>query len=124
MDEQSPSIKVTIRGQEIARTIVDNGSGVNVINNTTSDKLGITKSDACPFWLRMANTSTITPLGLIRQLDVILGGHTFQIFAMVLHMEVVGAYPLLLGRPWLKKANIKQNWNRNVLTIRKGKTKI
>ena len=124
MDEQSPSIKVTIRGQEIARTIVDNGSGVNVINKTTCDKLRITKWDACPFWLRMNDTSRIRPLGLIRQLDVILGGHTFQISAVVLHMEASATYPLLLGRPWLKIANNKQNWNKNVLTFKKGKTKI
>ena len=43
---------------------------------------------------------------------------------MVLHLDAPGAYPLLLGRPWLKTANIKQNWNKNVLTFRKGKTEI
>ena len=31
---------------------------------------------------------------------------------------------MLLGRPWLKTTNIKQNWNKNVLTFRKGKSKI
>ena len=77
MDEQSPSIKLIIWGHEVARTIVDGGSGVNVINKTTCDKLGITKWDACPFQLRMADTSTIRPLGFIRQLDVILRGHFF-----------------------------------------------
>ena len=30
----------------------------------------------------------------------------------------------MLGQPWLKTANIKQNWNKNVLTFRKGKSKI
>ena len=43
MDEQNPSIKVIINGQEIEGAIVDGGSGVNVINKTTCDKLGITK---------------------------------------------------------------------------------
>ena len=109
MDEQSPSIKVIIRGHEVARTIVDGGSGANVINKTTCDKLGITKWDAYPFWLRMADTSTVMLLGLIRQLDVIIGGHTFQISAVVLKLEAQGAYPLLLGRPWLRTTNIKQN---------------
>ena len=118
MDEQSPSIKVTIRGEEIARTIVHGGLGVNVIDKTTCDKLGITKWDACPFSFRMADTSTVRPLGLIRQLDVILGGHTFQIYVVVLHMEAPRAYPLLHGRPSLKIQN------RIVLTFRKGKTKI
>ena len=77
MDEQSPSIKVIIRGQEVTDTIGDNGSGVNVINKITCDRLGITKWDACPFRLRMADTSIVRPLGLIHQLEVIIGGHTF-----------------------------------------------
>ena len=50
MDEQSPSMKVTIRGQAIARTIVDGGSGVNLINKNTCDKLGIIKWDARPLF--------------------------------------------------------------------------
>ena len=32
MDEQSPLINVIIRGQEVAETIVDCGSGVTIIN--------------------------------------------------------------------------------------------
>ena len=57
-------------------------------------------------------------------MDVIIGGYTFEISAVVLQLDSVGAYPLLLDRPWLKTANIKQNWNKNVLTFRKGKSKI
>ena len=72
----------------------------------------------------MADTSTVRPLGLIRQLDIIIGRYNFQISAMVLQLDSVGAYPLFLGRPWVKTANIKQNWNKNVLTFRKGKSKI
>ena len=124
MDEQNPSIKVILYGQEIGNVIIDGGSGVNVINKTTCEKLGITEWEACPFWLRMADTSTVRPIGLLRQLDVIIGGHSFQISAVILQLETQGAYPLLLGRPWLKTANIKQNWKQNVLTFRKGKTKV
>ena len=103
---------------------MDGDSGIKVINKITCDRLGITKWEACPIWLRMANTSTVRSLGLIRQLDVILGCHTFQISVVVIHLEAPRAYPLLLGRPWLKTANIKQNWNKNLLTFRKGKNKI
>ena len=87
---------------------MDGGSGVNVINKTTCDRLGITKWEACPFWLRMADTNTVRLIGLLRQLDVVLGGHNFQISAVILHLEAPGAYPLLLGHPWLKRDNIKQ----------------
>ena len=32
--------------------------------------------------------------------------------------------PLLLGRHWLKTAHIKQNWRKNIITFRRGKTKV
>ena len=72
----------------------------------------------------MAGTRTIRPLGLIQQLDVIIGGRTFQTSAVVLKLEVQGPYPLLLDQPWLHTTNIKQNWLKHTLTFRKGKTKI
>ena len=80
--------------------------------------------EACPFWLRMVDTSIVRQLVLIRQLDIVIGGHSFQISVVVLHLEASGAYMLLLGRPWLRRTNIKQNWQKNLFTFRKGKTKI
>ena len=88
-----------------------------MINKTTHARLGITKWQACPFWLRMANTCIVQPLVLIRQLDIVFGGHTFQILVVVLYLDAPGAYPLLLG-------NIKQNWQKNLITFQKGKTTI
>ena len=41
MDEHSPSIKVIIKGQEVPGSIVNGGSGVNVINKLTCDRLFI-----------------------------------------------------------------------------------
>ena len=72
----------------------------------------------------MADTSSVRPTGLIRDLDVTIGGHTFGIYAVVLQLKVQGAYPLLLGRPWLRTTHIKQNWQKNVITFRRGKTKV
>ena len=59
MDEHSPPIKVAIHGQEVTGSIVDRGSRVNVIIKLTCDQLGITKWDACPFQLRMVDTSML-----------------------------------------------------------------
>ena len=72
----------------------------------------------------MAVTSTVRPLGLIRQLDVIIGGHTFQISVVILYLDAPGAYPLILDRPKFRTANIKRNWQKNILTFWKGKTTI
>ena len=42
LDDQNPVVKLIIRGMEVPEVIIDGGSGVNVINKTTCDQLGIT----------------------------------------------------------------------------------
>ena len=37
------------------------------------------------------------------------------ISVVVLRLEAQGAYPMLLGRPWLRTTNIKQHWQRNIV---------
>ena len=124
VDTSSPTIKVIVKGKEIAGAIVDGVSGVNFISKRTCDTLGIRDFELCPFWLRMADTSSVRPTGIIRDLDVTIGGHAFRILAVVLQLNVQGAYPLLLGRPWLRTTHIKQNWQKNVITFRRGKTNV
>ena len=41
VDTSNPSIKMIVKGKEIIRTIIDGGSGVNVISKRTCDTLGI-----------------------------------------------------------------------------------
>ena len=48
----------------------------------------------------------------------------FTISAIVMRLEAQGAYPMLLGRPWLRTTNIKQHWQRNMISFRRGKTKV
>ena len=107
VDTSNPAIKVIVKGKEITGTIIDAGLGVNVISKRTCDTLGFPNSESCPFWLRMEDTRSVPPVGLIRDLDV--GGHPLRISAVVLQLNVQGAYPLLLGRPWFQTAHIKQN---------------
>ena len=124
VDTSSPAITTIIKGREVPGTIVDGGSGVNVISLRTCNTLGIQEWEPCPFWLRMADTSSVRPAGLIWDLEVTIGGHAFRISAIVLQLNTQGAYPLLLGRPWLQTAHIKQNWQKNNITFRRGKTKV
>ena len=97
IDNQNPTIKVLVHDTEIKGCGVDGMSGVNVISKATRTNLGITSWENCPFWLRMADTRYVCPLDLLRKLSVIIGGHLFQISAMVLSLQSPGAYPLLLG---------------------------
>ena len=59
-----------------------------------------------------------------RHLDFVLSGHTFTISAVVLRLDAPGTYPMLLGRPWLHMTNIKQHWQRNMISFRHEKTKV
>ena len=72
----------------------------------------------------MVDRRSFWPLGLIRRLDFILRGHTFMISVVVLLLDALRAYPMLLGRPWLRTANIKQYWQCNMTTFWRGKTKL
>ena len=124
MDTQNPTVKLLVKGHEVNAYIIDGGSGVNVISETTCHSLGITQWEPCPFWLRMADTSSVTPTELIRDLVVTIGGHAFRISAVVLQLNAQGAYLLLLGRPWLKTSHTKKNWWKNIITFRCDKAKV
>ena len=114
MDSQNPSVKIIIKGQNLHGCIIDNNSGVNVISEATCHNLGLNQWELCPFSLRMADTRSVRPIGLIRHLDFTLGGHMFTISAVVLRLATQGAYPMLLGR----------QWQRNMISFRRGKTKV
>ena len=43
VDHNNPAIKLVLQGKEVARCIIDGGSGVNVISTKTCKQLGISK---------------------------------------------------------------------------------
>ena len=124
IDENNLAVAVIIKGKDVPNTIIHGGSGVNVINRRTCDELGIQEWEPCPFQLQMADTSSVRHAGLIRNLEITIGSHVFRISAVVLKLSAPGAYPILLGRPWLKTALIKKNWQRNVISFCHAKTKV
>ena len=118
VDHSNPAIKVILQGQEVVGCIIDEGSGINVISARICEQLGISEWEACPFWLRMEDTCSVRPLGSIKKLGIVVGGHLFEISVVVLDLDALGTYPILLGRPWLRLANIKQSWEHNCISFR------
>ena len=41
MDSQNPSVKIIIKGRDLHGCIIDGGSGVNIIIETTCHNLGL-----------------------------------------------------------------------------------
>ena len=99
MDSQNPVVPLILRGHEVPRCIIEVGLDINVISEATCNKIGITQWELCPLWLRMADTRSVHPIGLIRNLEFSLGGHAFIVTAIILCLKAPNAYPLLLGCP-------------------------
>ena len=72
----------------------------------------------------MADTHSVNPLRLIQKLGIIVEGHRFDIFVVVLALDAQGVYPIFLGIPWLRSTNIKQNWQHNYISLRRGRSKV
>jgi hypothetical protein len=124
MDCECPSMEAIVGGQKIAGILIDGGSGVNVISMGTCRQLGITIWEPCKFWLRMANGSLVRPIGMIPDLEMVVQGHAFTISVVIMDLPHQDAYPILLGRLWLRSARMKYDWPKNVLTFRRGGQKI
>jgi hypothetical protein len=110
MDYECPSMEAIVGGQKIAGILMDGGSGVNVISMATCRQLGITKWEPCKFWLRMANGSSVRPIGIILDLEMVVQGHMFTISVVIMDLPHQDAYPILLGRLWLRSARMKHDW--------------
>jgi hypothetical protein len=97
MDCDCPSIDAILGGQLVPKILIDGGSGVNVINLAICRQLGITTWEPCTFWLRMADGSSVRPVGMIPDLEMVAQGHVFTISVVIMDLPSKEAYPLLLG---------------------------
>jgi hypothetical protein len=86
MDCECPSIEGIVGGQRIAGILIDGGSGINMISMATGWQLGITKWEPCKFWLRMANGSSVWPIGMIPDLEMVVQGHAFTISVVIMDL--------------------------------------
>jgi hypothetical protein len=86
MDCECPSMEAIVGGQNIACILIDGGSGVNVISMATCRQLGIVKWEPCKFWLRMAYRSSVRPIGMILDLEIVVQGHTFTISVVIMEL--------------------------------------
>jgi hypothetical protein len=102
-------MEAIVGGQRIAGILIDGGSGVNVISMATCRQLAITNWEPCKFWLRMADGSSVQPIGMILDLEMVVQGHVFTISVVIIDLPHQEAYPILLGRPWLCTSRMKHD---------------
>lgn len=98
-DEKMPMIIVWTKNQRIPSVTLDGGMGVNIIMDMLIQKLGLEKKlEAMTFTIKMAYQRKVTPLGIIKNLNINIGRLTFKITMIVIKMENQdNSYSMLLG---------------------------
>ena len=109
-------VKMGILGMVLTDTIVDGGSGVNVLPEDTWKKLGQPTLWPPTFQLLMAEQHGIKPLGVLMAQPVTIGTQPFLLDFVIIPLKRRG-YDAILGRGWLVQEKVKHDWKRNTLSM-------
>ena len=95
-----PVVDAWIHGRKVEKEYMDGGAQVCVITKDTMHQLGLDITGKSMFSVRMANSTRVKCLGVIHELEMNVLG---QKAIMDIHVMParLGAYPIILGRPWL-----------------------
>ena len=90
------------------QAIIDSGAAISMIAHQTVKELDLKIEQASTSLIVTATSTSVCPLGIIKDLPVEIEGVTIPIT-----VEVVPAtsYSLLLGNDWSKKVGANYNWN-------------
>jgi Retrotransposon gag protein/Zinc knuckle len=121
-DWGAPEIDAEIDGCMVPGIPVDGGSGVNVIMEQTAVDLGFTTFESTPKILRMANQEEVVPIGKLSQVLTRMGDLEYNLNYVVIRLPIPSTFQVLLGRPWLYKAGVLEDWKRKEFRI--GSVKI
>jgi hypothetical protein len=104
--ECDPIIEVQCNGSVLHGVLVDGGAGVNVMTIPAMRYLGLKIDKPASVTLKMANKRVVRPEGVISNVVItIMKVSTIVDFHVVLEED--GAYPMILGRPWLTKSHAR-----------------
>ena len=124
LDPGTPMVDVTIRGILIPKAQVDGGSSVNLMTKETMELLGLTGLMPTKILLKMADQHSVRPLGILKNIVTKVGEHIHSVHYVVFHIpNALSSYAILLGRPWLFDAKVRDDWGKRTLTIGHGKNK-
>ena len=88
------------------------------------ERLGVKLNAHSDFRLRLANHAKVKGRGICTEVPVSAFGIVCNINCHIMSAGL-GAYPLILGRPWLRQVGAIQNWKRGTITVhtKKGKAR-
>ena len=124
-DVRIPELAIRYHGTCIDKVLLDGGAGVNIITQSACERYGLKDWEPAPFLVRMADQRRVQPVGLLKGIVIDVARLTFAVSLVVLNIaDAAKDYNIILGRPWLRQAKIKHNWDSNQLTMWKGRRKV
>ena len=113
-------VNVWHKQNNLGEGYVDGGAQICVITQTCVERMGLKVSGVSGFRIRMANHQKVKCLGVVKDLEV----EAYHIKTMVdFHVMPagLGAYRIILGRPWLRAVRAVQDWRSGTISLY-GKT--
>jgi hypothetical protein len=90
------------------------------MNMDTMQSLHLSGLEQTKLMLQMADQSRVKPMGILPQVKTSISGIVYFIDYIVFQPSIPNtSYPILLGRPWLYQAKVKDDWGKGILTIDK-----
>nr|GEZ13525.1 hypothetical protein [Tanacetum cinerariifolium] len=86
------------------KALADLGASINLMPFSIWKKLGLPELISTCMTLELANRSTYTPAGIVRDVFVLVGKFTFPADFVIVDYESDPRVPLILGRPFLRIA--------------------
>jgi hypothetical protein len=103
--------------------LLDGGSRVNIIMEKLRVQLGLSKLKPTPYGLHMVDQNIVKPLGLIKDLRILIHGIPYAVTFIVIQSSVLDHnYFMLLGRPWLNDVKVSHDWGDNTIIIQRAGT--
>ena len=109
-------------GFNIGEAYIDGGAQISVMTQACMEKLGLKVDGSSDFKLRLANHAKVRCLGRCMNVPVTVYGVTYNVNCHIMPAGM-GAYPLILGRPWLRQVGAIQNWKEGIITVHNRKRK-
>lgn len=111
-------IIIEVACHKVTNTLIDGGSGVNIILDFLWIWLRLQGMQPSPFQVKMANQQCVQPMGLFKDFPIQIFGLEFLSIATVLRMEGFNnKYSILLGRPWLWQTKVHHDWRIDLLSL-------
>jgi hypothetical protein len=126
-DPGSFTIPCRIGDHDCERSLLDLGAGVNLMPYTVYEKLGLGELQPTSITLQLADRSIKRPRGILEDVLVKVGKFILPVDFIVLDMEegpMPSPLPLILGRPFMRTANMKIYVKKGIVSMKVNGEKI